>query len=514
MLLGRDADPGLPGASGRRLRDTGLSLLRRGWYAGGNMDKGRRRILQVVLAMLLLFAASPGADAAPDTQQPQPPTITKPPSKDGWARARHCPEGICDLEGSALPDAVVHVYLNLADALPIIGQPLGEQIGLARTGADGRWEVQGVDLRAGENVLTAVADMDGVRSDPSPRLHIAYHRSDAYGGLFQDTIIDTPTGEALDLIAEVDTRESVRDVAERLNRSGYVSAYWLNEPADTAEWFLHVDTVFFFSGHGANSSVWFESGGQASNLEASDVLDENLSAMRLAVLVGCGTGRDTSAPDSIVRAFYDQGADAIIGFKHTIYNNPGNYWSDLFWLYVTQQMEVHDAATQAALYTQTRYWLPGFETPDFWLSEGPIVQPLGPDSLAILSRGDVYVAPAPGSTGRHTERTAPDSPGLIRRAAAAIGGWFTDMGKHIQAWLDDIRSDWGQNIRAWWEEQRSRFEGGLSSWWERQKDALERGFLQELERRVNELCGGSASIGFAVGAAAFIGRRRNASRRK
>jgi hypothetical protein len=502
----------------------------------------RYRLAALVLALFAVAAVSLQAAASEIRQKPvdwpiadvkpPPPMITEPASEGGRANPRDCPDGICDLEGTGPPNALVYVYRKLEDSLPIIGQPHGPRVDIARTDAGGRWRLPGVRLLAGNNVLVAVADVDGVRSSSSTPLNIAYYRTDAYGGRFEEKHLDLPLGEVFDFISYIDTRDSAKGSAETLDRVGYESSYWLNEPASTAASYLAYDTVFSFNGHGANNSLYFESDGQSSYLEAYQIRNRSLSPMRLAVLVGCGTGRDISAPDSIVAAFFDQGADTVIGFKHTLYDGPANYWSEQFWTYVSQQKEVQDAARQAAQDTRARFWLPGLEAPQNWQTDGPVVQALAPNSLAIVSRRDVYLVPAPGSASRSIEvqkREALDLPSLKDMVFRDwFEQWSAELGEHIRDWLDEQRIDLGQQLTDWWEEQRASLEEKgadwwaeqkedlgkkVTEWWEQQQEELARLLEEELERKVNELCGGSASIGLMIVAAVLSSHRHNRRRR-
>lgn len=291
--------------------------------------------------------------------RPEAPVITYPPSENGRASI----EFIGDVVGTSQASAAVHLYQRTAGDQKDTSHPYGDEIKEVTAGSNGNWYVRGVELQPGKNVFVAFAELAGQFSEPSEALYVVMPAASTYGASYWYYL----GGEYVELsgtsvevgIETLDTREEAETTARLLGIHGYDSQARLDASASVALSYLPYDQVFYFTGHGSNRCISFEDASDVGSSLCSSSLDGavDLSGLQLAVLNACKTGKDPTAPDSILAAFHRQGTETVIGFNHKLEAEVARDWNTLFWNYTLEEgFSVGDAAYQAAEDVSARMW--------------------------------------------------------------------------------------------------------------------------------------------------------------
>lgn len=71
------------------------------------------------------------------------------------------------INGIANAGLQVRVFRRLEEGLPLVGAPYGEDLGAVDVSESGEWLLTGIELRPGTNIFTAIAEREGVDSEPS-----------------------------------------------------------------------------------------------------------------------------------------------------------------------------------------------------------------------------------------------------------------------------------------------------------------------------------------------------------
>jgi hypothetical protein len=166
-----------------------------------------------------------------------------------------------------------------------------------------------------------------------------------------------------------------------INTWAHVAIHTLNrlhDPGHERRRWAHPNAIWGFYGHANPMVLEMPAGGYITNWANDDstrmaytVRNIDLSWMRLSYLAGCGTaggcikGRDENghpyhccdrcsqhpcpAAESIAQTFYDQGADAVVGWRGLLYEGDvfGKF-NDWFWYLLCRKgMTVGDAVKEA-----------------------------------------------------------------------------------------------------------------------------------------------------------------------
>ncbi len=152
----------------------------------------------------------------------------------------------------------------------------------------------------------------------------------------------------------------------------------IDKDAQSAVNTLTQNAIWEFEGHANSHSLAFNNNTQ---LTIDEVRSLNLNRIRLAVLGGCHTAGSPSIPkeQSIAQGFYDQGADAVIGFRDiTSMSSSSFYFMCRFWYYLTKEgATVSQAAVWAAQDTivEFPFLQPGQDILSYWVWGGFTVIP-------------------------------------------------------------------------------------------------------------------------------------------
>jgi hypothetical protein len=234
----------------------------------------------------------------------------------------------------------------------------------------------------------------------------------------------------------LDTTPIAQTMGEKLTTTGFASSTFKNVSASSAGSRLKSDRVFFFAGHANYDAVaalvFQESGGDsqsnAGGIAASSVSGLDLSRLQTAVLLACLVGKNLDAPDNLMTAFHNRGAQSVIGFKSLVAMSSrvpfgpepwGKVWADHFGQYALEEhMELGDAARKAA---NDVSWNPiswvGFAVGEPGPVPGvPVYLEAGlpKDNLVVLyapgKENAVYLKPDSGATGPAEETTTMVAP--------------------------------------------------------------------------------------------------------
>jgi hypothetical protein len=273
------------------------------------------------------------------------------------------------------------------------------------------------------------------------------------------------------------TIEAADHVASVLSDIGYSSTAHRNaSPSQAAERLLH-DEVFFFFGHGGNNYIQFlDDECSASNWESNADSTTEAPHLRFALLLGCETGRDTDAPDNIMRQFAHAGADRVIGFPRTVPVDVADYWNSHFWQYAAVDgMEVYQAARKAAADSiPYAVWNARFGLP-----------------VAVVGTTQVYLVSQPAQE---------KEPPLGRPSVPSVQP-------------DNVLERWGAAIQAWFDQLLQSLQERLNEWLDRQMDNLLTKLVEFTMSLMQQCC--AAPLGVPLAAAGIhIWRHRQAGRRR
>lgn len=324
------------------------------WYTGG--IRGGERVA---------FSISSDSSLI---EKPEAPVFTFPPMDlpPGGTFGR-------EIAGTSPPGALIHVFHHMEGEATTSEDPYGQKVETTHAGPDGVWIIYDVPLLPGEDIFVAVSEVDGVLSDPSEQLHIRPPVVHLFGAYYKPFFI----------FDEIDTRGEAEQTGAMLEIIGYESQVHIDTDSSQAYFSLPQASVFYFSGHASNNSLVFENAAsESSYLGSKHVAMLDLDTIRLAVLNGCKTGKNTQASDSIMRAFLNQGAETVIGFRSSVPSTIAQAWNTAFWQYALfQDYSVGDAARQAAIDVDYLEW-PNWDE---------LLIDIDPDTVVILGNDDLHV---------------------------------------------------------------------------------------------------------------------------
>lgn len=75
--------------------------------------------------------------------------------------------------------------------------------------------------------------------------------------------------------------------------------------------------------------------------------DDAFEELTLVVLTGCGTGEGGESGRNLVNAFYERGADVVIGFLTAVESEDAIYWTRIFMEQIAAGKSVQEALTDA-----------------------------------------------------------------------------------------------------------------------------------------------------------------------
>lgn len=155
----------------------------------------------------------------------------------------------------------------------------------------------------------------------------------------------------------IDTTPSIDTALELSEEIGFIADEWTNCDAGTAHAWMGLDGLWYFTGHGGNSSVYFNSQNGASweqsfigaigennfsEFYISEFRKNELNTLKLAVFSSCNTGLN-SGDSNLTGMVFKRGAHFVI--SHTIWTSTvwDANWMVSFLSAINDGENIHDA---------------------------------------------------------------------------------------------------------------------------------------------------------------------------
>ena len=174
---------------------------------------------------------------------------------------------------------------------------------------------------------------------------VSAYQADAYGFNTNDP-------------SPLDTRSTANYVKNKLSSMGYNPSdrHYDDRAIDGFEELKNTD-VFFFSGHSSSGRLQFgkSSAGRFTFIFAdgplspriSEMPQNQLSNLKLALYLGCNTGITDSNHGNLVYKTSDKGAKCVIGFKKSINSIAADYWARQFYDKLDNRQNIGNAFDSA-----------------------------------------------------------------------------------------------------------------------------------------------------------------------